>query len=419
LKIQNRINRKIDRILILLYILLLLIGWISIYSVNYSEETSGIFDIQLRHGKQLLWILISILTAFFILVIDSRFFSFFAYIIYSIFLVLLILVIFFGPETHGTHSWFKIGGGFFQPSEFAKFATALAVSKHLSTRAFSIKDKKSVLIFSMLVFLPMVIIIVQNDMGTALVYSVLFLLLFRFGLEYKYLLYLIMFFIIFLLSIIVNVIILISVVCFLILLFYYFKKGKRYYRKILILFFVVTGFVLAVDYSYNKLLDTYQKHRINTLLGIDTDPMGAGYNVNQSKIAIGSGGFTGKGFLQGTQTKYDFVPEQSTDFIFCTIGEEWGFLGSSLVILIFLGFLIRIILVAERQNSFFSRIYGYSVALIIFFHFFVNIGMSIGIAPVIGIPLPFISYGGSSLLAYTILLFVFLRFDSEKQRVIV
>ena len=388
-----------------------------IYSVEFNEETTSLFDFRQRHGKQLIWICVSFIVAFFILIIDSRFYSFFSYIIYAFFILLLILVLFLGRETHGTHSWFNIGGFLVQPSEFAKFATALTVSKHLSSRLFSIKDKKSILQFWVLILLPAILIMMQNDLGTSLVYSVFFLILFRTGLQFKYLIYLLFFILIFFLSILIDWKILVPLVSIFVFLIYY-RRIKRNILSILVTVIIVAGFIVSVDGIYNKLLSSYQKQRINNMLGIELDPLGVGYNVNQSKIAIGSGGFSGKGFLMGTQTKYDFVPEQTTDFIFCTIGEEWGFIGSSLIIILFLGLLSRIILVAERQHSDFSRIYGYCVAMILFFHFTINIGMTIGLVPVIGIPLPFISYGGSSLLAFTILLFIFLRFDSEKYKVI-
>ncbi len=419
MKIRKQTISQTDWLIIILYALLVFVGWLNIYSVDYNDETNRIFDFQLRHGKQIIWICLSIIVAFAILIIDSRFYSFFAYIIYALFITLLILVIFLGKETHGAHSWFRIGGFLFQPSEFAKFATALAVSKHLSSKLFNMRNKKKLMQFWALVLLPALLIIAQNDLGTSLVYSVFFLVLFRFGLHYKYIIYFVFFLILFILSILINWKILLPVVCVIVFMIYYFGRKKRNIISIIGPVILVASFIISVNYIYNSILGSYQKHRINNILGIEFDPLGTGYNVNQSKIAIGSGGFSGKGFLLGTQTKYDFVPEQSTDFIFCTIGEEWGFIGSSLIIILFLALLTRIILVAERQHSNFSRIYGYCVSLILFFHFVINIGMTIGLVPVIGIPLPFVSYGGSSLLVFTILLFIFLRFDSEKYAVIV
>jgi rod shape determining protein RodA len=422
-----------DWILILLYFLMVVAGWLNIYAAVYNEEFQSIFDSTQRYGKQLLWIGTSVVIATVILLIDERFFSTFGYLIYGLVITLLVVVIFVGAETKGATSWFSIGGVKIQPSEFSKFATNLALAKYLSSISTQLKRFKTKLIAIGIIALPAILILLQNDTGSALVYGAFILVLYREGLSGTILLVGIFAAALFILTLFLREVsytlpfaftlegpemILIGLALIL-MVFFYLNRKKRGLVTILILVLVGSGaLVKSVDYVFNSVLEPHQSKRINVLLGLESDPQGAGYNVNQSLIAIGSGGFSGKGYLQGTQTKFDFVPEQSTDFIFCTIGEEWGFIGSFFVIAIFLGFLLRILYLCGRQRSNFSRIYGYGVAAIFFFHFAINIGMTIGLAPVIGIPLPFFSYGGSSLWAFTILLFVFIKMDADRLEVL-
>jgi rod shape determining protein RodA len=393
----------------------MLIGWINIYSAVFNEEHSSIFDFSQRYGKQLIWIFAAIGIAFIIIIIDASFFTTFAYLIYGISILSLLAVLVAGKEIAGSRSWFQFGSIAIQPAEFAKFATALALAKYLSTFNVSLSKLRTKIIASIIIFLPAALVLLQNDTGSALVYAVFILVLFREGLTGNILLIGVMVAVLFVLSLLFDKLYILALLAFIaVVLFYFMKRSSRNIIVLVGMLVVASGFVYSVDYAFENVLEPHQKKRINVLLGKELDLRGAGYNVHQSKIAIGSGGFAGKGFLQGTQTKYDFVPEQDTDFIFCTIGEEWGYLGSLVLLILFLTLLLRLITLAERQRSNFSRIYGYGVAAIIFFHFSVNIGMTIGLLPVIGIPLPFISYGGSSLWAFTILLFIFLRQDASR-----
>lgn len=320
-----------------------------------------------------------------------------------------------GKTTAGSKSWFEFGGFGLQPAEFAKFSTALAIGKYLSSTDIHIKEIKTKFISSLIIFFPAILILLQNDTGSALVFAAFIFPLYREGLSGNILIFGLIIIILFILSLIINKFILSGVIMgFSILFIFLSRKNLKAIFATITLTLVIVGFIFTVDFVFENVLGEHQKTRINVLLGKEIDLKGAGYNVNQSKIAIGSGGFWGKGFLKGTQTKFNFVPEQSTDFIFCTVGEEWGFVGSFVVISLLIGLLIRIIILAERQRSFFSRIYGYSVASVFFMHIFVNIGMALGILPVIGIPLPFFSYGGSSLWAFTIMLFVFIKQDSYR-----
>jgi rod shape determining protein RodA len=321
--------------------------------------------------------------------------------------------------TGGATSWFKLGEFKFQPSEFAKFTTALALAKYYSALHIKHVSFQEKLKTYVIVILPFLLIILQNDLGTALIYVAFILVLYREGLSGNILIFGILIALLFFLTLVIEKTILISILVTIALLIYLLSRRKKK-ELFLILGILIscTVFIFSVNYIFNDVLAPHQKQRINILLGKEFDPHGAGYNLIQSKIAIGSGGFSGKGFLNGTQTRFDFVPEQSTDFIFCTIGEEWGFAGSFFFIILFVGLLLRILFLAERQRSSFSRIYGYSVAAILFIHFVINIGMTIGLLPVIGIPLPFISYGGSSLLGFTILLFIFLNLDSYRLQIL-
>ncbi len=380
-------------------------------------------------------------------------------------------VLVFGVESHGARSWFEIGGIRIQPAEFGKFATCLAIANVMSRHGFKIMRFSSLALIGLLLAIPAGLIVLQNDTGSALVYSSFILVMYREGLHGSLLLLCFIAIAIFIFTLIYPPIVVLSLIiagtliaflyyrqnkqefyriiiflvsCFLFLLFlkwlfefnignerlllyaylstgligiyFIYKRKMKHILLVLLASWVCIGATVGVDYAFEK-LQPHQKDRINNLLGIETDLTGAGYNVNQSKIAIGSGGLLGKGFLQGTQTKFNFVPEQSTDFIFCTVGEEWGFVGSAILIGLLMAFILRIIYLAERQRSDFSRIYGYGVASILFFHVAINIGMTIGMAPVIGIPLPFFSYGGSSLWAFTILIFIFLRLDANRLQV--
>jgi len=410
---------NIDKASILLYAILMLFGWVNIYASQYNEDTVMILDFSTRYGKQLLFIGIASFVAFLILIIDWKFFYSLSYLFYLTIILLLIGILFKGGITGGATSWFELGSFKFQPSEFAKFTTALALAKYYNTlrvKRISLQDKLKTYA---IIILPFLLIILQNDLGTALVYAAFILVLYREGLSGNILIFGIIIAILFFLTLVIEKTILISVLATIALLIYLLSRRKK--KELLLILSILiscTTFIFSVDYIFNDVLAPHQRKRINILLGKEFDPHGAGYNLIQSKIAIGSGGFGGKGFLNGTQTRFDFVPEQSTDFIFCTIGEEWGFFGSFLFIILFVGLLLRILFLAERQRSNFSRIYGYSVAAILFMHFAINIGMTIGLLPVIGIPLPFISYGGSSLLGFTILLFIFLNLDSYRLQVL-
>jgi rod shape determining protein RodA len=407
--------KNLDWITILLYLMLVFIGWISVYAAVYQEDHQSIFDISQSYGKQLLWIVSALVIALIILIIDAKFFSTFAYLIYLIILLLLVAVLAMGTEISGSKSWFQIGGFSIQPAEFAKFATCLALAKYLSKMDLDIRKFSTWLISALIIILPSVLVILQYDTGSALVFITLVFVLFREGLSPVILIGGLAAIVLFILALIVsNIVIILFIVTNLLLIFWLFRELRVKWLRLAGIGILAVFYVLSVDYVFDNVLEPHQKTRINVLLGKELDLKGAGYNLHQSKIAIGSGGFSGKGFLKGTQTKYNFVPEQSTDFIFCTIGEEWGFLGSFIIIGLFVGLLSRIIYLAERQRSAFSRIYGYGVASVIFFHFAINIGMTIGLFPVIGIPLPFVSYGGSSLWGFTILLFIFLRQDSVK-----
>ena len=468
---SNNLLANIDWVSILLYLLLVLIGWINIYAAVYDENHSSIFDISQKYGKQLVWIGAAFVLAFLVLLTDSKFFTTFSMVIYGIMIFLLIAVLFLGTETKGARSWFEIGDFRIQPAEFAKFATNLAIAYVMSRHNFKVMRFSSLLTIGLILALPAGLIILQNDTGSALVYSSFILVLFREGLHGSILLLCFVAAAIFVMALLYSPFtVLLVIIGGSLIAFYYYRHDIRelfqiilfigcgfglfalikwifnlsisdyymllivyvitsitaiypiYKRKmknmipLLLISWLCVGAAPSVNYVFDH-LQSHQQDRINELLGIKVDPKGTGYNVTQSKIAIGSGGLLGKGFLQGTQTKLNFVPEQSTDFIFCTVGEEWGFMGSMIVVALLTAFILRIIKLAERQRSSFSRIYGYGVASILFFHVAVNIGMTIGMVPVIGIPLPFFSYGGSSLWSFTILIFIFLRLDANRLQV--
>ncbi len=410
---------NIDWVIIALYFTLVLIGWMNIYAAVYNESHHSIFDITQNYGRQLIWITTSLIIIFAILMIDAKFYNAFSIPLYIISVFLLVVVLFLGKEVAGARSWFQLGSFAFQPSELAKVTTALALARYVSSSSFNIKEKKAKIYIALLIGAPMILIYLQNDTGSALVYFSFLLVLFREGLSGKIMITGVIIIMLSVIALLVNKFIITGFLALIIIItIMIIRRRKAIIIKLIGLFIIATGFVFSVEYAFENMLEPHQQTRVNVLLGKEVDLRGAGYNVNQSKIAIGSGGFTGKGFLNGTQTKYDFVPEQSTDFIFCTVGEEWGFVGSLVVIALYMGLLLRIIMIAERQRSIFSRIYGYGVASILFFHFAINIGMTIGLAPVIGIPLPFFSYGGSSLWAFTILLFIFIRLDESRQELV-
>ena len=414
MRFKNHIFDKVDWWTVLMFAVLVTTGWLNIYAVLFNENHE-IIDFGQKYGRQLIWISIAFLIAIFILFFNWKFFEGFAYPIY----VLSILSLIFGIEVNGAKSWFEFGFMRIQPAEFSKVACCLAVAKFLSGLNVTLENSKNKIIVATIILLPVIFIILQNDTGSALVYSTFILVLYRFGLPANLLIIIIVTTILFVTSIIVSKIVLIVILS--ILAIFFFMISARKIRELLIISSILTiciGFIYSVDYAFERVLEPHHVSRIKVLLGQESDPHGSGYNVNQSMIAIGSGGFTGKGYLNGTQTKFNFVPEQSTDFIFCTIGEEWGFIGSTLLLLLYLAFLFRLLYLAERQRSVFSKVYGYGVISIFFFHIAVNIAMTIGLAPVIGIPLPFISYGGSSLWGFTILLFIFLNLDSYRLQVL-
>ena len=418
MRIRRHIFDKIDWWTILLYIIFIVIGWLNVYAALYNENYN-LIDFSQKYGRQLIWISISFLIAIFILFFDWKFFEGFAYLIYILSLLILIGVLFWGIEVNGAKSWLDFGFVRIQPAEFAKVGCCLAIAKFLSGLNMSLKKMKYKVIAALLILSPIILIILQNDTGSAIVYSTFIIVLYRFGLPSNLLIVTIVTSILFITSIIVSKIILIIILS--IIAVFFFIISSRKIRELIIISILLSaciGFIYSVDYAFENILEPHHVSRIKVLLGQESDPQGSGYNVNQSMIAIGSGGFLGKGFLNGTQTKFNFVPEQSTDFIFCTIGEEWGFIGSTFLLLLYLLFLLRLLYLAERQRSVFSMVFGYGVVSIFFFHIAINIAMTIGLAPVIGIPLPFISYGGSSLWSFTILLFIFLNLDSYRLQVL-
>lgn len=416
---QKGILQNLDWVLVGIYFLLIFIGWLNIYAAVYNDEHTSILDLSQNYGRQALWLLGAVIIALMVVVTDGKFYAAFSYPIYGFMILLCLSTFAFAKNVKGSYGWIDIGSFKLQPAEFAKFATNMALAKYLSTLGIRFQDFRTKLISALIIGIPAIIVLLQNDTGSALVFSSFIFVLYREGLSGNVLLLGFMMVVLFVLALLVKKIILISIIVGIAFVFYLLvKKSRRNLFIILAGVSITSGVVLAVDYAYTNVLQPHQRTRIDVLLGKETDLKGAGYNVNQSKIAIGSGGWFGKGFLNGTQTKFDFVPEQSTDFIFCTVGEEWGFFGSSLVIAIYLFLLIRIIMIAERQRSQYSRIYGYGVASILFFHLMINIGMTIGLAPVIGIPLPFLSYGGSSLWSFTVLLFIFIKLDAYRLQIL-
>ena len=469
--VNRRLNNlaQVDWLTIGIILLLIFMGWINIYSAEYSNIHSSVFDITQKSGKQFIWIVTALIIGLFIILIDSRFFIDFSFPLYILMLLLLLLVLFFGKEIHGSRAWFKIGMFRLQPSELTKVVTALALARFLSAENVYLRNFGDLVKAMFIIFIPAALILLQPDTGSTLVFASLIIVLYREGLPFLYVLVGILMIVLFIATLLFDKIwVVIVLVALSFIIYYLLDKRIKYFLKGIFLFLIVSGglfaakalfslssnnyvllltsitltgivliilsflyklkyvfmifvflggsvfFTSSTDYVFNHILEPHQQKRINLVLGIESDPLGIGYNVNQSKIAIGSGGFEGKGFLRGTQTKFSFVPEQSTDFIFCTVGEEWGFVGSTVVVLLFLGLLLRILILSERQKVRFYRIYGYGIFSILSSHFIVNIGMTIGLVPVIGIPLPFFSYGGSSLWAFTLLLFIFLKMDASR-----
>jgi len=417
---RNRnIFANIDWITVFLYLSLVIIGWLSIYAATFDEEQQSIFNLKINSGKQMLWVVVSIVIALIILIVDSKFYTTFAYIIYGLMMMLLVGVLIFGSTIKGSKSWITFGNFSLQPAELAKFAAALALAKFFSGLNVNMKNLSTKIIAATIIGIPAVLILLQGDTGSMLVFSSFVLVLFREGLPAFFLILIFVIGLLSVLALVINKFILLIIIALICLgMFFFLRRAKNIVPVVAVIFIVCSGYVLSVDYVFNNVLRSHQRERIDVLLGKETDLKGAGYNLNQSLIAIGSGGMTGKGYLKGTQTKFNFVPEQSTDFIFCTIGEEFGFLGSTALLLLFFGLLYRIIFLAERQRSKFSRVYAYSVASILFFHVAINIGMTIGLVPVIGIPFPFVSYGGSSILGFTILLFILVKLDSDRLAVL-
>jgi rod shape determining protein RodA len=449
-------------------------GWFNIYAAVYNEEHKEILDLSQRYGRQFIWIIATLVLAVFIVIIDSKFYHFFVWFIYGVVILMLILVLVFGKEINGARSWFEFGPVSLQPSEFAKFGTALALASYLNNHSQELTKLKFFLPALAIILLPAILTALQPDLGSTVVFLAFFIVLFREGMSpfifVSGLLMVILFFLTLLMN---NLILEIALVCIAFILvwlstrkwkqsfagfgifliiggllyafdhyvmkslgnemvllvavilsgiaFAYYIFVRRAFEILVIYLFLFGGllYINSVDFAFNNLLKEHQKERFEIMLGFKNDPHKTGYNVNQSIISIGSGGFTGKGYLQGTQTKFKFVPAQDTDFIFCTVGEEWGFLGSLVVIGLYMFLLIRLVIMAERQRFVFTRVYGYGVISILFIHFFINIGMATGLLPVIGIPLPFFSYGGSSLWGFTVLLFVFLRFDAGRTEYLV
>jgi rod shape determining protein RodA len=464
------LSEEIDWTTVGLYLLLVIFGWMNVLASSYNEQFTTVFNIRQNYGDQLLWILVSFVMIILLFAIDYRFYHFFAWILYGFSILLLIAVLVFGVRVNNSQSWIRIMGFNFQPSEFVKIATALAIARYLSGYNIKLWTWKSIVVMGVVIGLPIGLISLQPDWGTALVFSCFILLMYREGMPGWILALSIFITVLFMMTLLLSntTVILILIILALsifgainrkagqavwgavVITAFYFGirygaslvdrtfssytlllfalsvssvvflivsliKKIRNILLVLIFLYGFIGFAYSVDYVFHNVLKPHQQTRVNILLGKETDIRNVGYNLNQSKIAIGSGGFFGKGYLKGTQTKLDFVPEQSTDFIFCTVGEEWGFLGTMIAILLYLGLLIRILFLAERQRSQFTRIYGYGVASILFFHFAINLGMTIGLFPVIGIPLPFFSYGGSSMLAFTLLLFILIRLDSVRK----
>ncbi|CAM1345123.1 rod shape-determining protein RodA [Tenacibaculum amylolyticum] len=418
---HNNIFANLDWALISMYVLLVAFGWLNIYAASSTDSNREIFDFSTRYGKQLIFISLSAPLTILILFLNSKFYEQFASLLYLFSLILLAGVLLFGKKINGATSWYNFGGIGLQPSEFSKAFTALALAKLMSDRQYNLKLVKNQIKAFIVIFLPAFFIALQPDMGSVLIYFSFFFVLNREGLTLKYFIVGVTTIVLFLLTINfgTNIVLISTMLLITIVVGYVTYKNKQFLRFnwpfILITYIITLIFISAVGYTYTNILEQHQKDRFDILLGKVKDNRGIGYNTYQAELTIKSGGFAGKGFLQGDRTQGNFVPEQDTDYIFSTVGEEWGFLGSSFVIILFMLLLYRIIYLAENQTNKFARIYGYGLASIIFFHLIVNVGMVIGILPTVGIPLPFFSYGGSSLWGFTLLLFIFIRLDAHKK----
>ena len=412
---NQSVGNRIDYISILLYIVLVIMGWMTIYSASLPLEETSIFDISQIYGRQMLFIGLTIPLIFIILFTDAKIFERLSFVFYGLGIILLLGLFVFGVTKKGQTNWYQFGGFGFQPSEFVKTATALLLAKYLSYSQINLKFTKHQIIGLAIVFIPVLLILMQPDAGSAMIFISLIFVLNREGLPSWYFFSGIIAIALFFLSLVIEPFYLIGIVFVAMVIHYIFnRKISRNPIVYGLLYLLMAGFAFSVSYVYDKVLEPHQKDRINVLIGDDVDMKREGYNLNQSMIAIGSGGLLGKGYLEGTQTKGGFVPEQHTDYIFTTVGEEWGFVGSITVILLFVALFLRIIYLAENQKTKFSRVYGYCVATYLFTHFFVNIAMLIKLFPTIGVPLPFFSYGGSSLWSFTILLFIFIKLDANK-----
>ncbi len=405
---------RFDWLIIFMYIALVTMGWLNIYSASLNDTAKGFFDFSQIYGKQMIWIGLSVILIIFVLAIESKFYEKYASLVYIISLLSLLGLFVFGKNISGATSWYSFGSFSIQPSEFAKAATALALAKYVSDIQTDMKDFKNQIGAFIILALPALFIVPQPDPGSAMIYAAFVFPLYREGLHGVYLLFGLFATILFVSTLALGALwVATAVIIIGGIIFYRNRKKRPNIIKYILIAATSIVFALSVSYIFNNVFEQRHRDRFNIVLGKEVDARGIGYNTHQSEIAISNGGWFGKGWTQGTQTKGNFVPEQHTDYIFSTVGEEWGFLGSMLVVLLFVGLIIRIIFKAEKQKSQFGRVYGYSVAAILFFHFFVNIGMVTGIFPTVGIPLPFFSYGGSALWGFTILLFIFVKLDGS------
>jgi len=410
----------VDWFTILLWLLLCIIGWFNIHAAVFDPEYPGLFSMNTNYGKQSIYILSAIIIALAILVVDAKFYSSISPVLYAITILLLVAVLIVGRNVGGNQAWIPIGSFRLQPSEFAKLAPCLLLARYLSAHSNKNPSLKTLFVGAAIILLPVVLVLLQPDTGSALAFFALVFVFYREGyISTPWLVLGGLCIVLFVLTLAFNQWAVIAIIAAITGLgIYYFRKKRKVVTTLVSVFVLSALYVFCVEFVYDNVLQPHQRNRIGLILGQMEDPRGVGYQLNQSKIAIGSGQLWGKGYLQGTQTKYNFVPDQSTDFIFCTIGEEWGFIGAMVVISIYLTLLLRIVNIAERQRTAFARIYAYGVACILFFHFAINIGMTIGIVPIIGIPLPFISYGGSSLWSFTMLLFIMLKFDANRKGIV-
>ena len=415
----SSIVNKIDWQLTIAYLILMFFGWIAVYSAAYNADHPNIFDFKMTYGKQFVWIVVSLIIGFLIINLSSRLFSAFANVYYVITILLLILLLFFGKEVNGNRAWFDLGFFRLQPSEFSKISTALVLSSLLSNVDFNLQKKSNIILSALIIFVPFVLV-ATHDTGSSLVFLSFILLLYRFGLS-AWIVYVSMYLLFLsIISLIFPFYYIVIAISLIIISVVFYLRRRKEIRQILafsILFIIISGFYsYSIDFTFDK-LKKHQQDRIRVMLGQDRDDEGRLLNVHQVKqstIAIGAGQFLGKGFLNGTQSKGSFLPAKDTDTIFCTIGEEFGFVGSILVIALYVFIMFRIMFLAEKQKSKFSKVYGYAIVCIFAIHFIINIGMTLRVMPVIGIPLPALSYGGSSLIAFTILIFSFIKMDSEK-----